>query len=303
MVIVGMILIYHPGMKIFSQGISIGDNNSTPDSKAMLDIQSPNKGLLIPRIDLQSSNITTGLGVNQVGLLVFNTNPNYSQGSGFYFWTGIQWQKISDETDLPVNYWDLSGSVLYPSDTTNNIGIGTKASGARIVIKSIDGLIKHPQFLFYDPSLLYIGAFGMDTGGNVAMGWNAMGNNTTGWNNVGIGIRPLWSNTTGFGNVALGEQSLRSNTTGFYNTSINNSLYYNTTGFENVGIGEACLNFNTSGNSNVAIGSSALYSNTTGYLNVAIGYGPLFLNTTGIDNISIGNYTLHSNTVGTDNIA
>src|SRR5437016_1128997 len=54
---------------------------------------------------------------------------------------------------------------------------------------------------------------------NVALGYQALRFNTTGFDNTANGYRSLFLNTTGFANTANGSNSLYNNTTGGYNTA------------------------------------------------------------------------------------
>jgi hypothetical protein len=63
---------------------------------------------------------------------------------------------------------------------------------------------------------------------NVALGYNNLQYNTTGFNNVALGYRALQSNTTGYYNVALGPSALYYNTTGYNNIALGNPLYTST---------------------------------------------------------------------------
>jgi hypothetical protein len=72
---------------------------------------------------------------------------------------------------------------------------------------------------------------------------------------VAIGLQALFNNTAGSSNVASG----------------NNALSENDTGDTNVAIGFSALTSNTGGSGNIAIGFSALPSNTTGNENTVIG--------------------------------
>jgi hypothetical protein len=79
----------------------IGIGTSQPDKAAMLDVVSPNKGMLIPRIPLQSAthvldNLT---GAQPAGLLVYNTGNILPEG--FYFWKASQWQNIESYVSIP----------------------------------------------------------------------------------------------------------------------------------------------------------------------------------------------------------
>jgi hypothetical protein len=55
---------------------------------------------------------------------------------------------------------------------------------------------------------------GSSAGSNTAVGWNSMESNTTGFNNVALGVLPLESNTQGNNNTAIGNLALEQNTTG-----------------------------------------------------------------------------------------
>jgi hypothetical protein len=52
-----------------------------------------NKGLLIPRVSLQSNVDITTIPSPATSLLVYNSNANMTNGGvGFYFWNGSEWQ-------------------------------------------------------------------------------------------------------------------------------------------------------------------------------------------------------------------
>ncbi len=90
---------------IYAQtGVSISENTSTPHGSAMLDIQSDNKGLLIPRvtlIDIFSSSVPVNNPA--IGLLVYNENSVNNIPVGFYSWAGTQWNKMMTLGDLQDN--------------------------------------------------------------------------------------------------------------------------------------------------------------------------------------------------------
>jgi len=71
----------------FSQNV-VGIGNALPDSNAIMDLQSTNKGILIPRMSsLQRNNMSPSLGLNQKGLMVFDNDS-----TKFLYWNGIIWQ-------------------------------------------------------------------------------------------------------------------------------------------------------------------------------------------------------------------
>jgi len=79
--------------------------------------------------------------------------------------------------------------------------------------------------------------------------------NTTGINNVGIGISAMQENTTGADNAAVGRRSLIANTTGACNTALGSeALGAVTTAGNNVGIGAKAGCNITTGSQNTMLG-------------------------------------------------
>jgi len=69
---------------VFSQ-VSINTDGSLPHTSAMLDIQSTNKGILIPTMtQAQRDGISLPIAT---GLLIFQTDNS----PGFYFYNGTSW--------------------------------------------------------------------------------------------------------------------------------------------------------------------------------------------------------------------
>src|SRR5262245_32174966 len=100
---------------ISGQNVAINADGSDPNTSAMLDIKSNNKGFLIPRMTMVEA---LAISNPATGLLVFVTdNP-----SGFYYNNGTpatpNWININDIT----SGWSMGGNVV------NNLPsiIGTK---------------------------------------------------------------------------------------------------------------------------------------------------------------------------------
>jgi polyhydroxybutyrate depolymerase len=77
-----------------AQSIGIGNTSTPPDSSAILDIRSVNKGILLPRLPLTGIYDSISIKKPAVSLVVFNTNPGLPGGLGFYAWSGTQWDVI-----------------------------------------------------------------------------------------------------------------------------------------------------------------------------------------------------------------
>jgi hypothetical protein len=141
------------------------------------------------------------------------------------------------------------------------------------------------------------------SGGNVAVGPNALDSVTTGINNTALGTGALTDDTTGAYNVAVGNSALGNNTTGFQNMAIGaEALLNNISGNFNMGIGFRALFMNT-GSRNSGVGAAALRNNTTASDNTAIGSTAMRENTTGGPNTAIGSAALMANTISGANVA
>lgn len=106
-----------------TEGVSIKANLSPPNPNAMLDVESANKGVLIPRIALDGITKTTPIastGPLEKGLIVFNTNtsittnnqPNGLQGIGMYYWNSAKWVKMGQGSDIPKMTYDQMNAML-----------------------------------------------------------------------------------------------------------------------------------------------------------------------------------------------
>jgi trimeric autotransporter adhesin len=158
------------------------------------------------------------------------------------------------------------------------------------------------------------------TGGNTAVGINALDSVTTGINNaafgndaltantggdfnVAVGSGALQSNTTGFQNMAVGAQALANNLVGNFNMGIGFRALFMNTGSRNSAVGAAALRNNAGASDNTAIGSTAMFGNTTGEQNTAIGSGALSANTTVGGNTAVGFRALNLSQTSFGNVA
>jgi hypothetical protein len=135
----------------------------------------------------------------------------------------------------------------------------------------------------------YAGTTGDD---NVSVGTYALYNNT-GANNVAIGSVALGNAAnTGSALVAVGRDALRNNTTASNNTAVGYQAgYSNTTSIESTYIGHAA-GYSTTGASNTFIGQGAGYSVTSGAKNTIL--GKFTGNVGGLDIRTASNYIVLS---------
>ena len=99
--------------------VGINTNGNSPDASSMLDVQSTNSGILIPRMTAaERDNITSPA----ISLTVFNTDDNQ-----FYYYNGTTWVPFS-KTD---NDWEINGNDMY-SLPSGNVGIGTTSPAYKL---------------------------------------------------------------------------------------------------------------------------------------------------------------------------
>ncbi|MEO7533399.1 MAG: tail fiber domain-containing protein, partial [Ferruginibacter sp.] len=255
------------------QGVAINVNGSQPDSKAILDISSNNKGLLTPRMTAVQR-IAIAPTIAQKGLLVFDTDS-----AAFIFWNGNQWKKMDgNSTGGGSGDWTRIGNDIY-NNNNGNVGIGTTAPKAAFNVAENKTVL-----------------FGRDTmGGGGKMMWipskyafrvGAIGKVT------GYGSSPLdstiWdADSIGLFSFAVGHQNVASITGAFSAGVFNRSsgIYSATLGYNNTSKGFGSLAagaFNIAqdnnalalGGNNTASGSATAIGtyNSAGLSAMALGY-------------------------------
>ncbi|MBB1283313.1 tail fiber domain-containing protein [Flavisolibacter sp. BT320] len=267
---------------------AIGIGTTNPNASAALDISSSDKGLLIPRVAITSSNDVATIPSPTASLVIYNTatagTGNTAVTPGFYFWDGASWAKFTISNNSTSSPWLLGGN-----------------TGINPIIHFIGTADNQPLIFKVNNEL----AGNIDaSSSNHFFGYKAGSNNTTGMYNSATGFQSLQTNTTGNENTATGYAALLSNSTGSWNTAHGAySLLNNTTGTWNTASGVSALFKNSSGNWNTAHGARALQGTTTGSDNTAIGYDALRDNATGFQNTASGSAALRNNTSGGANTA
>lgn len=325
LIAIGIISIFY-SESIIAQGIGI--NNTTPAASSVLDIASTNKGLLVPRLALTATNVTTPVTAPATSLLVFNTAtagiaPN-NVIPGYYFWDGLKWVRLKTSADNTE--WSISGNTG-TNASTNFIGT-TDAQDLTFRVNNFQKmkLFQKGRLELYgdapDSSTIYIGKnagvnntngsglfIGKETApnntgaSNTFIGHTAGRANTSGFKNVFTGFQAGLNNSTGRENTFIGSGAGQSSTTGNTNTFVGNGAgFSNLISGSNTMVG-ADAGSKSTGNTNSFFGSSAAFNNLTGNSNTFIGNHAAFNNTTGSGNAFVGDSAGSLNTTGNSNVA
>lgn len=87
----------------------VGIGTTEPGEGAMLDVDSDNSGILIPRVELTATNSSTPIAAPtpEIGLMVFNTVTINDVTPGFYYWNGAAWERMASGASKD---WALTGN-------------------------------------------------------------------------------------------------------------------------------------------------------------------------------------------------
>lgn len=249
-----------------------GAGTAMPNASAILDLESTNKGLLLPRVSLTT---TTGWGLSGTtgasGMIVYNTNAAApgsvaypSVGAGLYYYDGTGWTAVHL---AKAGAWAQNGNAsINPAmdfmGTTDNQPLNLKVNNlnAGFISRPTDentviGVEAGTGFLVTDGSPSSAAA-------NTAFGYRALRDNISGTENVAVGRGALTVNLKNW-NTAVGTWSLNTNKNGDGNTAIGvNALTYLEDDFSGP---------TTGGSNNTAVGYNSLQNITSGSNNTALG--------------------------------
>jgi hypothetical protein len=253
------------GMVSFGQGVAINVDNSAPNARAILDVKSTTKGLLVPRMsDSQVATFQTLLGASEEGMLVFNSDLN-----AFFYWNGTIFKAMG------------AGTLLVDADSDTKINV-EESPDEDIIRFDLAGV---ERWKMTGAKLEAV-----NSGASVFIGEGAgQSDDLSGNQNTFIGYQTGFANTNGIENTATGYKALHANILGTSNTAIGYfALPSGSAGNSNTAIGARSLWVHSSGGNNTAIGANSLSNNSTGTSNTAVGTSALVGNSTGSNNTAIG---------------
>ncbi len=227
----------HPS-KLLAQ-MKVGDNPTVINPAAMFEVESTNKGILLPRIFIRDEN-SFGLVGNKAidGMFIFNTNPALEGGVGMYYWAKSKWNFIQSGQGT-ITAWKINGnSATYPGTyikpgtnflgTTDTIDLAIRTNSIERMRISKTGQIGVNQN--YSTGQQF--AVSTPVGSSIAI----VGQNTAkaGYTGGGIGVMGISSQavdyfdyTSGFGVVAMNNNT---EGTAFYavgnNVGLSDEVYF-----------------------------------------------------------------------------
>ncbi|MBL4710685.1 MAG: tail fiber domain-containing protein [Flavobacteriales bacterium] len=289
-----LLLLLVLNVSLFAQN-QVGINQSIVDPSAVLELNSTNRGLLIPRL---TSTQKGKIDSPAQGLVIFETSTN-----SYWYYNGAGWIKITSNEAGQDGIGDTDSDTRIYIDYTNDVDqIRFYTSGIlsfRMNRKRFD-VLNNGNSVFFGDSAGYVddrvknsnvyvgtssGVKGVGAKRNVAVGYQTLRENVSQTDNVAIGVFSSLSGLSARRNVAIGGNSLLTNIASDFHTVIGHKAYEHH--FSNggvVAIGIHALNFNTVGSYNIAIGAKAMENNISSGANVMVGHevGKNYLGTSSV---------------------
>ena len=123
---------------IFSQ-VKIGDNPNSISPSSILEIESTDKGVLIPRVALVSTANSSPVSSPSVSLMVYNTATNNDVIPGYYYWNGTNWSSFvtSQKKQIAINCYSTGlGGVGSKSVYVNGNVVSAASRGVHLTVLS-----------------------------------------------------------------------------------------------------------------------------------------------------------------------
>ena len=147
------IIVFCFGTTLLSQ-IKIGDNPSSINRNSVLEMESSNKGLRLPRISLVETINSIPLTEFVEGMFIYNVATLNDVSPGIYYCDGSKWIKVTASGNANDS-WKLDGNS--GTDSLKHF-LGTKDLAPSFLtgmLKSIETVLTQSQSVFYTPDTIY----------------------------------------------------------------------------------------------------------------------------------------------------
>ena len=120
---------------IFKTSAQVGIGTGIVENDLLLKIASPDKGLLIPNLNIPNLNLSSPVTNPSLGLLAYN---KASGKQGFNFWDGSKWSELVDTKNI---YSVLGLTISYSTSNSSAITLNTISGALNYAENSVPGTI------------------------------------------------------------------------------------------------------------------------------------------------------------------
>jgi uncharacterized protein (TIGR02145 family) len=124
---------------ILSAQIKVGNNPTTINTNSVLEVESTNRGLLMPRVALSSTNSASPLSAFVAGMLVYNTATSGTAPNnvtpGTYYCDGLIWIRVGNALD--ASKWSNNTTNTRIELTNLSNGTTVRPAGTQFVITDL----------------------------------------------------------------------------------------------------------------------------------------------------------------------
>lgn len=150
----------------------VGIGTTTPNASAELDIFSANRGLLLPRVSLTNTTLSTPLAAHVAGMTVYNIAPAVNDVSpGLYYNDGTKWVAVNQAQGNDWTILGNAGTTIGTNflGTTDNVDFAIRTNNSERIRVKNDGKVGIAES---NPSNA-----ALEIGGNLIIGDNYSGGN------------------------------------------------------------------------------------------------------------------------------
>ena len=116
---------------VASAQVKIGGTDGTPNPDAMLEVETTDKGVLLPRVELESTTSASPLSNHVAGMTVYNTATAGNVTPGQYYNDGTKWNRIVNSNEVPAGVTITADNGL--TKTGDNIQLGGDLENATAI--------------------------------------------------------------------------------------------------------------------------------------------------------------------------
>ena len=123
--VIVLLVILFSSLSGFAQNVGINPTGAAPNTSAGLDVDFPDKGVLISRVALTGTTSFAPLAAHVAGMIVYNTATTSDVIPGFYYNNGTNWVPGFPSGSAIGNmiYWNGSSVVTSASIKTFAISV------------------------------------------------------------------------------------------------------------------------------------------------------------------------------------